>query len=70
MSAYLFQIVNTRNNHVKRVDVEGGDIQYVAALNAMQLSDPNKNWEIYSNWADSVRSFPQVTKQKVKEKYN
>lgn len=55
---------------MKRVDVEGGDIQYIAALNAMQLSNQNKNWEIYSNWADSVRSFPQVTKQKVKEKYN
>lgn len=55
---------------MKRVDVEGGGIQHVAALKAMHLSDPNKNWEMYSNWADSVRSFPQVTKQKVKEKPN
>lgn len=53
---------------MKRVDVKGGGIGHIAALKAMQLNDPNKNWEMYSNWAESVRSFPQVTKQKVKEK--
>lgn len=49
------------------MDVKGGGIQHIAALQAMQLSDPGKNWEKYSNWADSVRSFPTVTKQKVRE---
>lgn len=57
---------STRNSQVKRVDVEGGGIQHIAALKTMQLADPNRNWEMYSNWADSVRSFPQVTKQKLR----
>lgn len=47
--------------------VEGGGIQHIAALQAMQLSDPNRNWEIYSNWADSIRLSPVVTKQTVRE---
>lgn len=49
------------------MDVVGGGVQHSAALSTMSLDDPNKNWEMYSNWADSVRSFPQVTKQKVRE---
>lgn len=56
--------VNTKNV-VNKVDVEGGDIKHIAALKTMQLSDPAKNWETYSNWADSIRSFPQITNQKV-----
>ncbi|XP_076586996.1 complement component C7 [Chaetodon auriga] len=57
---------NSRSNHVAKVDVEGGGIQHIAALKTMQLSDPNRNWEMYSNWADSVRSSPQVTKRKLR----
>uniref|UniRef100_H3C1J3 Complement component C7 n=1 Tax=Tetraodon nigroviridis TaxID=99883 RepID=H3C1J3_TETNG len=53
-------------NHLSRVDVVGGGVQHSAALSTMSLDDPNKNWEMYSNWADSVRSFPQVTKQKLR----
>lgn len=48
-----------------KVDVEGGGISHIAALKRMELDDQSKNWEMYSNWADSVRSFPQVVKQKV-----
>ncbi|XP_033474866.2 complement component C7 [Epinephelus lanceolatus] len=54
---------NTRRNNIQRVDVQGGGISQVAALKGIQPSDPDKNWERFSNWADSVRSFPQVTKQ-------
>lgn len=49
-----------------RVDVDGGGVQHIAGLQTMSLDDPNKNWEMYSNWADSVRSFPKVIKQKVR----
>uniref|UniRef100_A0A3Q3K8P3 Complement component C7 n=2 Tax=Monopterus albus TaxID=43700 RepID=A0A3Q3K8P3_MONAL len=57
---------NARTNQVKKVDVEGGDIQHIAAVKTMQLNNPEKNWEIYSNWAESIRSFPKVTKQKLR----
>eukprot|EP00066_Takifugu_rubripes_P008599 XP_003974907.2 PREDICTED: complement component C7-like [Takifugu rubripes] len=55
-----------KRNHLSRVDVDGGGVQHIAALKTMNLDDPNRNWEMYSNWADSVRSFPQVTKQKLR----
>lgn len=51
---------------MEKVDVEGGSVAHMAAMATMNLDDPNRNWEMYSNWADSVRSFPQVTKQKVR----
>lgn len=46
--------------------MDGGGVQHIAGLKTMSLDDPDKNWEMYSNWADSVRSFPQVIKQKVR----
>lgn len=49
------------------MDVDGGDLPFIAGLKTMDLNNPERNWEIYSNWADSIRSFPQVTKQKVRE---
>lgn len=49
------------------MDVQGGGISQVAALKGIQPSDPDKNWETFSNWADSVKSFPQVTKQTVRD---
>ncbi|KAM8759671.1 complement component C7 [Acanthopagrus schlegelii] len=56
----------SNTNHVSRVDVEGGGIEHINSLKAMQLNDPAKNWEMYSNWADSVRSFPKVIKQQLR----
>lgn len=64
------KIVSSSGNQVKRVDVVGGGIQHSAALKTMQLDDQNKNWEMYSNWADSIRHFPQVIKQKVDASLN
>ncbi|KAK5871044.1 hypothetical protein PBY51_003946 [Eleginops maclovinus] len=52
-----------RSSNFQKVNVQGGGIQQIAALQGMQLSDPDRNWEMYSNWAESVRSFPQFTKQ-------
>uniref|UniRef100_A0A7N6A733 Complement component C7 n=1 Tax=Anabas testudineus TaxID=64144 RepID=A0A7N6A733_ANATE len=57
--------VNSRNE-VNKVYVDGGDVKHIAALKSMALTDPAKNWEIYSNWADSIRSFPQITNQKLR----
>ncbi|XP_044052033.1 complement component C7 isoform X2 [Siniperca chuatsi] len=56
----------TRSNIMKRVDVQGGGIEHIAPLKTMQVTDPDKNWEMYSNWAESVRSFPKVIKQKLR----
>lgn len=50
---------------MKHVDVLGGSVQHIAALKAMDLDQPDENWEMYSNWADSIRSFPQVIKKTV-----
>ncbi|XP_035514577.1 complement component C7 [Morone saxatilis] len=55
-----------RNDRMTKVDVNGGDNQYTGVLQNMQPSEPDKNWEVYSNWADSVRSFPIVTKKKLR----
>ncbi|KAM7416037.1 hypothetical protein PAMA_018215 [Pampus argenteus] len=57
---------HSRSNNVHRVDVVGGDVQYTAELMTMQPSNAEKNWEVYSNWADSIGSFPQVIKQKLR----
>ncbi|CAJ1069014.1 complement component C7-like isoform X3 [Xyrichtys novacula] len=55
-----------RTNSVNKVDVEGGGIEHAAALQGLNLNDPDRNWEMYSNWADSVRTFPKVIKQKLR----
>ncbi|XP_015250797.1 PREDICTED: complement component C7-like isoform X1 [Cyprinodon variegatus] len=54
----------TPNNDVK-VKVMGGGPAHIAALENMQLGDLDRNWEMYSNWADSIRSFPVIIKQKL-----
>lgn len=54
------------NNVVRQVDLEGGDPQHIAALKRMDLTNWDESWEMYSNWAESVRSFPQVVKQKLR----
>lgn len=56
----------SRENNLKKVDVEGGGVSHIAALNMMNLDNPERNWEMYLNWAESVRSFPQVIKQKLR----
>ncbi|XP_029915184.1 complement component C7 [Myripristis murdjan] len=54
------------NNIVRKVNVDGGSTQHIAALLNMNLDDADKNQEMYSNWADSIRSFPDVIKQKLR----
>ncbi|XP_031160863.1 complement component C7 [Sander lucioperca] len=62
-SSSSFTRGHSRSNNVQKVTVQGGGIQQIAALEGMGLSDPDRNWEMYSNWAESVRSFPKVIKQ-------
>lgn len=50
---------------MNRVDVLGGSSANIAAMEVMDLDNPDENWEKYSNWADSIRSFPQVIKKTV-----
>lgn len=64
----LLQPESRSRNYVSKVEVEGGGVQHIAGLKTMSLEDPDKNWEMFSNWADSVRSFPQVTEKKVRGK--
>ncbi|XP_034547042.1 complement component C7 isoform X2 [Notolabrus celidotus] len=60
------QSSNSHSNLVNKVDVVGGGVEYIAVLQRLELNDPDKNWEMYSNWADSIRSFPRVTKKKLR----
>lgn len=50
---------------MNRVDVLGGSAPNIAELEVMDLDNPDQNWEKYSNWASSIRSFPQVIKKTV-----
>lgn len=48
------------------MDVEGGGVEHKAALMRLGLDDQSGSWEKYSNWADSIRSFPRVIKKTVR----
>uniref|UniRef100_A0A8C8ERJ3 Complement component C7 n=1 Tax=Oncorhynchus tshawytscha TaxID=74940 RepID=A0A8C8ERJ3_ONCTS len=58
-----------RSDTVKKVDVEGGATAHIAALKALDLSTPGRNWDMYKNWAESVRTFPAVIKRKMRPLY-
>lgn len=49
-----------------KVNVFGGDPQFIGALSVLDLQKPEANGEIYNNWASSVKDFPSVINQKVK----
>ncbi|XP_012725523.2 complement component C7 [Fundulus heteroclitus] len=57
---------SSKSNNYAKVKVLGGGVTHVAALENMQLGDSDKNWEMYSNWADSIKYFPVVIKQKLR----
>ncbi|KAM4745859.1 complement component C7 [Anableps anableps] len=57
---------DSRSNNYAKVKVLGGGTSNIAALEKMQLDDAERNWEIYSDWADSIGSFPVVIKQKLR----
>ncbi|XP_056449044.1 complement component C7 [Gadus chalcogrammus] len=47
-----------------KIEVEGG--LHITRMYNLDLSEPAKNWIAYSDWADSVISFPVVIKQKLR----
>uniref|UniRef100_A0A8C5GE23 Complement component C7 n=1 Tax=Gouania willdenowi TaxID=441366 RepID=A0A8C5GE23_GOUWI len=49
-----------------KVDVLGGSLTFVAALQTTQHDDPEKNLRTYSNWAESITSYPEIIKQKLR----
>ncbi|KAM9392033.1 complement component C7 [Pholidichthys leucotaenia] len=61
---------NERNNYRKsnpaRVYPVGGGGPQITALMNMPLDDIDSNWRMYSDWADSIGSFPAITKQKLR----
>uniref|UniRef100_A0A673ZIG1 Complement component C7 n=1 Tax=Salmo trutta TaxID=8032 RepID=A0A673ZIG1_SALTR len=59
----------SRSDTVKKVDVEGGATAHIAALKALDLNTPGKNWDMYKNWAESVRTLPAVIKRKMRPLY-
>nr|XP_040053970.1 complement component 7b [Gasterosteus aculeatus aculeatus] len=52
-----------------KVNVIGGDTTFIAALSLLDLENPERNGEIYENWASSVKDFPEVIDQKLRPLY-
>ena len=50
-----------------KVNAFGGDPGLKAALLVLDLDKPEANGEAYDNWASSVKDFPQVVDQKVRQ---
>lgn len=47
-----------------KTDIIGGHASYVAGLGVLDLDNPERNQEMFSKWAGSVKDYPQVIKQK------
>uniref|UniRef100_A0AAY5KLV0 Complement component C7 n=1 Tax=Esox lucius TaxID=8010 RepID=A0AAY5KLV0_ESOLU len=58
-----------RVDAVADVDLEGGSNANIAALKSLDLTNPSGNWNLFKNWAESVRTFPTVIKQKIRPLY-
>ncbi|XP_041826210.1 complement component 7b [Melanotaenia boesemani] len=52
-----------------KVHVFGGDPSFIAALSVLDLENPEANGQIYSEWASSVRDFPDIIDQKLEPLY-
>lgn len=48
-----------------KTNIIGGDGAYVAGLSQLDLENPERNLDMYTKWAGSVKDFPQVIKSKV-----
>lgn len=51
---------------VGKVTPEGGSATLIAQLQNLRISTPDANWRTYTDWADSVKSFPRVIKPKLR----
>ena len=59
----------SENDTVQDVIVTGGYTEHVEGLKHLDLRNPEENGRIYKNWADSLKSFPGVFKEKVRESH-
>ena len=64
-----FSTENGVNNLPIQINVFGGDPSFIAALSVLDLENPEANGQVYSDWASSVRDFPDVIDQKVGATY-
>ncbi|XP_020787998.2 LOW QUALITY PROTEIN: complement component C7 [Boleophthalmus pectinirostris] len=55
-----------KTGFVGKVTPEGGSDALIAQLQNMEISTPEANWRAYTDWADSVRSFPKVINSKLR----
>lgn len=49
------------------VDILGGDLGFKDILSSLDLENPEENGQKYDNWASSVKDFPQIIDQKVRQ---
>uniref|UniRef100_A0A3B4ATM9 Complement component C7 n=1 Tax=Periophthalmus magnuspinnatus TaxID=409849 RepID=A0A3B4ATM9_9GOBI len=63
---FLVVKLSNKTSFVHRVTAEGGGDALIAQLQNMAISTPEANWRAYTNWADSLRSFPKVIKSKLR----
>ena len=64
---YYFDFPDSQSNDIPlflKSDVKGG--LHITGLYHLDLTQPERNWRAYTDWADSVTSFPVVLKQKVR----
>ncbi|KAJ7993616.1 hypothetical protein DPEC_G00256480 [Dallia pectoralis] len=54
---------------VAKVDLDGGSSANIAGLKSINPNNPTNNWNMFTNWAESVRTFPAVIKQKIRPLY-
>ena len=66
LDCYLSTGGQVKNKPIK-VNVFGGDPSFISALSVLNLENPETNGEIYNNWASSVKDFPDVIDQKVRD---
>ncbi|KAM4528425.1 complement component C7 [Odontesthes bonariensis] len=60
---------NSVNKLPIKVNVFGGDPAFIASLSVVDLENPEANGQVYSDWASSVRDFPDVIDQKLRPLY-
>ncbi|XP_062310618.1 complement component C7 [Osmerus eperlanus] len=55
----------SESDAVQNVILTGGYTEHVEGLKHIDLRNPTENGRIYKNWADSLKSFPGVFKEKL-----
>lgn len=58
--------VYSQSSSIGKVYTHGGNDGLGLQLEKMNVNTPDDNWRVYTDWADSVRSFPKVIHQKLR----